>query len=69
MREWEEEHDLEKIPIIALTAHTMAQEVKRCFTVGCTAHLGKPIRKAIFLELIDEIVEQKGKQREKGTPA
>ena len=34
----------QKLPIIAMTAHTLDKERKRCFDVGMNAHLGKPIQ-------------------------
>ncbi len=42
-----------EIPIIALTAHQGASEIKRCLNAGCTAYLSKPIRKHRLLELVD----------------
>jgi two-component system, sensor histidine kinase and response regulator len=34
---------LQHLPIIAMTAHAMAEEVQRCFEVGMNDHVGKPI--------------------------
>jgi len=34
---------LQKLPIIAMTAHVMADEVQRCLQAGMNDHVGKPI--------------------------
>jgi len=34
---------LQKLPIIAMTAHVMTEEVQRCFEAGMNDHVGKPI--------------------------
>ena len=39
-------------PIIALTAHAMLEDVKRCEEVGCNAHLAKPVARDEMLEMI-----------------
>ena len=39
-------------PIIALTAHAMAEERDRCFESGCTDYLTKPISKEILLDVL-----------------
>ena len=39
-------------PIIALTAHAMAEEKKKSFEAGCDAHLTKPIQKEILIQEI-----------------
>jgi two-component system, sensor histidine kinase and response regulator len=36
------------VPIIAMTAHVMAEEVQRCFEAGMNDHVGKPIDPATF---------------------
>jgi PAS domain S-box-containing protein len=43
-----------KAPILALTAHAMAEEVTRSFNAGCNAHLIKPITKSVLIDAIRE---------------
>jgi CheY-like chemotaxis protein len=40
------------IPIIALTAHAMAEEVQRCRESGMNAHLTKPINPREMLTVL-----------------
>ena len=42
------------VPILALTAHALPEEVRKSLDAGCTAHLTKPIRKATLLGAIEE---------------
>lgn len=41
-----------KIPIIALTANAMKQDVLRCIEAGCTLHLPKPFGRDALLECL-----------------
>ncbi len=50
--------DAGKIPIIAMTAGTFADDVKRCFDAGMNGHLGKPID---MTELTRKVCESTGK--------
>lgn len=50
-RERSDEH----IPIIALTANVMSNEVRRCVEAGMDAHASKPIDRPALLRLIDEL--------------
>lgn len=52
IREWEEEHKLPKIPIIALTANSFVGARERSFDVGCNEHLEKPIKQSVLIETI-----------------
>ena len=54
IRQWEGEHGATPVPILALTAHALPEEVRKSLDAGCTAHLTKPIRKATLLRAIDE---------------
>ncbi len=42
-------------PIIALTAHAMEGDAKRCLAVGCDAFTTKPVRFAELVRLIEEV--------------
>jgi two-component system, sensor histidine kinase and response regulator len=39
---------LRKLPIIAMTAHVMAEEIQRCLESGMNDHVGKPIAPGAF---------------------
>lgn len=41
-------------PIVALTAHAMAEEVKKSIEAGCNAHLTKPIDKKALVEAVQK---------------
>ncbi len=43
-----------KIPIIAMTAHTMKSDIERCLKVGMDDHLSKPISRTRLLELLEK---------------
>ena len=52
IREWEQEHEREATPIIALSASAFAEDVQRALETGCTAHLAKPVKKVTLLDTI-----------------
>ena len=52
--QWEGENGARPVPILALTAHALPEEVRKSLDAGCTAHLTKPIRKATLLRAIEE---------------
>lgn len=52
--------DLNRIPIIALTAHALAEDRQRCFAVGCDDYETKPIE---FMRLSSKIKTLLGKTR------
>jgi two-component system sensor histidine kinase/response regulator len=55
IRAWESQSGLEPIPIIALTAFALKEEVQKSLEAGCNAHLSKPIKKAVLLEAITKM--------------
>ena len=53
IRDWEREKGTKPVPIVALTAHALKEEIERSLAAGCTAHLTKPIRKPELIEAIE----------------
>ena len=54
IRAWETEHRVPPTPILALTASTLDDDIRRAFEAGCNTHIAKPVRKATLLAAIDE---------------
>jgi CheY-like chemotaxis protein/HPt (histidine-containing phosphotransfer) domain-containing protein len=54
-----------RVPIIALTAHTFSEDVKKCLAIGCDAHLSKPIRKERLLTTMIHILDVFSNQQER----
>lgn len=54
IREWEQREGRPSTPIVALTAHARPEDIARSLAAGCTAHLTKPIKKQILLNVISE---------------
>jgi CheY-like chemotaxis protein len=52
IREWERNHDLPPVPIIALTAYALKEETTKIFQTGCTTHITKPVKKTTLLEIL-----------------
>lgn len=52
--------DAKEVPIIAMTADTFAEDVKKCLDAGMTAHLAKPINFDELNRLLAEICGRKG---------
>ncbi|MCK5131819.1 MAG: response regulator [Candidatus Sabulitectum sp.] len=50
----------EHIPIVALTAHALREEVKKCLDAGCDIHISKPVRKRNLVEKLDELLKIMG---------
>ena len=48
-----------RVPIIALTAFTFPDEIKKSLDAGCDAHLSKPISRRTLLKAIEERVAYK----------
>ncbi|MBF0417291.1 MAG: PAS domain S-box protein [Magnetococcales bacterium] len=52
-RRFEQQQGLASVPIVALTAHAMQEDVAQCLEAGCDAHLAKPLKKRQLLEMIE----------------
>ncbi|MAV90394.1 MAG: hypothetical protein CL676_03170 [Bdellovibrionaceae bacterium] len=48
-----------KLPIIALTAHALESEKRRCFEAGCNAQITKPVSYSFFIETIQKELVKK----------
>jgi CheY-like chemotaxis protein len=51
------------IPLYALTAHALPSERKRALEAGCDGYVSKPIHMTGFLELIEQALDKKEKNR------
>jgi len=54
IREYEETYSLSRIPIIALTASILEDDIQRCFDSGMDDYLPKPFKKEIFRDKINK---------------
>jgi len=52
IRKWERQRGSSRIPIIALTASALDEDVRQALEAGVDVHLGKPIRKVALLATI-----------------
>ena len=53
IRNWEARQFRKALPIVALSASVMAEDVKHSLSVGFTSHIGKPVHKEKLLHTID----------------
>lgn len=53
IRSWERGSGRHPTPIIALTAHAVAEDVEKSLAAGCNAHLTKPIKRAFLLQTLE----------------
>lgn len=54
IRQWEQEEELDPVPIIALTSHDQKEKLLETLDAGCTAHLLKPLTKEAMLQAVEE---------------
>ncbi|MFI5203995.1 MAG: response regulator [Flavobacteriales bacterium] len=57
IRNWEKEHKRKPIPIIALTAHAMKEDVKKSKAAGCSDFLTKPIEISQMLATLSKHIK------------
>lgn len=56
IRAYERENELVPTPVIALTAHVVREEVKRCKESGMTSYLSKPVKRETLSNVITKVV-------------
>ena len=52
IRDWEKKEGLERVPIVALTAHALSGAAAASMEAGCDGHLTKPVDRNQLLETI-----------------
>ena len=55
IRQWEQDHNVFRTPIIALTASVLDEAVHKSFDAGCDTHVSKPVRRPTLLAAIHEV--------------
>jgi two-component system sensor histidine kinase/response regulator len=60
MREWEKDQGRLPIPIIALSASVLGEDVHKAIEAGCNVHVAKPVKKAVLLQVIRQWLADKG---------
>ncbi len=45
-----------QIPVVAVTAEAMPEQVRRCLSAGMDAHVAKPIRPDMLYAVIEEVL-------------
>jgi len=58
IRNWEAKQFRKPLPLVALSASVMVEDVQHCLSAGFTSHLGKPIRKEKLLHTIDMYAQE-----------
>ena len=56
IRRMEKEEGRQQMPIIALTANALQEDMQKSLDAGCTAHLSKPITKAGLLQTLTDVI-------------
>jgi len=64
IREWEQEHQKPRIPIIALTANAVAGDIQKCHDAGMDAYCSKPINPIHLFDTVEPFIRAAEKRRE-----
>ncbi|WP_051902231.1 ATP-binding protein [Photobacterium sanctipauli] len=55
IRSWEQNQDSERLPIIALTASVLDDDITKCFDAGMDDYVAKPFKKDVLLEKLENV--------------
>ncbi len=58
IRRWEREQQRKPVPILALTAFALSEDIEKSLAAGCNDHFGKPIRKESLLKTLNHYAGQ-----------
>ncbi len=58
MRKWEQDQKQPPIPIVALSASALEQDIRESLETGCTTHLSKPVKKSKLIAIIRELTPE-----------
>lgn len=61
IRDFEREHGLDPVPVVAVSANAFAEDKRRSLDAGCSDFMPKPIRKAALLEFISSVLGDKAR--------
>ncbi len=68
MRRWEQQKQLQAIPIVALTAHAFVRFKKKCMAAGCSDYLTKPVLRDTLIHCISSHLRQyRNKEKKNST--
>lgn len=56
IRQWEKDQGITPIPIIAVSANAMAEDIQKSLDAGCSEHVTKPIKKSALLDMIHRYI-------------
>ncbi|MGF1873252.1 response regulator [Photobacterium indicum] len=57
IRVWEKEQQTDRLPIIALTASVLDEDISKCYEAGMDDYVAKPFRKEYLLEKLESLNE------------
>ncbi|MBF0358570.1 MAG: response regulator [Magnetococcales bacterium] len=60
IRDFENEQNRDKTPILALTANALRSDIERSYHAGCDGHLSKPIDKKSFIRAVTQFLQPSG---------
>jgi protein-histidine pros-kinase len=60
---------IDRVPIVALTAHTRESDRQKCLDAGMDDYMSKPIKPKELFQIVERLSKQATKEKEKQVPA